>query len=152
VVKGSTSVDLTTAVLDITTQSGTDNVIGYQPLVAFGAAFPLGTRGLTLTITGVTDLVAGDQWSVTVAAQYNVVTCTKDGSATYTGARDTTYILTCTKGGALDGTNATFKVQTSNGYDTGAPIKPVASTNIAIGNYGVRVNFDAEHVRQGPEG
>jgi len=146
VVRSTTGNDLRTAVLNIISGSGTDDVLGYVPTVNFGSAFPMGTRGLSCTMTNGSsiNLVIGNKFTITVRDAYEVISATKGG--TYTGSKSTTYILTATRGGTIGADTTTcpmISVQTTTGVDTTSPIYVTAdATLLPVGNYGVTASFD----------
>ncbi len=146
VVRSTTGNDLRTAVLNIISGSGTDDVLGYVPTVNFGSSFPLGTRGVTCTMTNGSsvNLIIGNKFAVTVRDAYEVITATSAG--TYTGSKSTTYILTVIRGGTIGADTSTcpmLSVTTTTGADTAAPVYvTAAATALAAGNYGMTISLD----------
>jgi hypothetical protein len=147
--RGTTGGDARTAVLDIVSSSGRDNVTGLVPPSAtMTQTLDLGTRGATFAFSlgGETDLTAGQTFAVTLTQQFYAPTPTANaGSGTYTGTKDDTYVLTVIRGGAVDATDKPrLSVTTVKGTDSGSPITvAAAATPYAVGNRGVTVEFAA---------
>ena len=154
VAQSSVGGDLTTARLRVTSASGNDNQSSVTPSGA-GGFTEIGTRGLLVefdvnsTVSASSaaddedispnDLVVGQKWRVRVKQAFTSPTATKGG--TYTGLRDTTYIIQVTKGGTY-AASPEITVSTTTGYDVGAPVAVSASaTAVTVGNYGVTVSF-----------
>ncbi len=103
VVRASTGGDATTARLKVTSASGKDN----QPIVtpvAFGSPIPIGTRGLTLTLTAGDDLYLGDKFVIAATTVYTppAVSITGTYSANTRVNRD--YLIEVLQGGAFTDT------------------------------------------------
>jgi len=145
--------DFTTARLLVLSASGTDDVLSVTP-AASGDPTPIGTRGLVVTFDSLAesaswsdtensavDLVAGQEFTVTVTQAFTARAMQMGSGATYNGAKDTTYIIEVVKGGAIaDGPQV--MVTTSNGTDQSGPHTITAdNTNIAIGTQGVVIKF-----------
>lgn len=162
VTQSSTGGDLTTARLRVTSASGRDNDLVVVPNGA-GGFTPIGSRGLAvefdqlLTVSassdalddGVTvdDLIAGQKWRVTVNQAFTAPVATSGG--TYTGEKDTTYIIEVTKGGVWADLPE-ISVYTTTAYDLNGPREVSgASTNVDVGNYGVTVSFSGSGLRKG---
>lgn len=86
-------------------------------------------------------LVDGDYWEVAVSQQYALPAPVSGG--TYTGTRNTTYLVTVTSGGTIGTDSVKFRPTTSNGYDGGAEFAINAAGARSIGNYGVTLTFNA---------
>lgn len=155
VISSSIDSDFTTAVLRVTSASGTDNVASVVPNTA-GAATEIGTRGLYVTLdnhdtnstssianeNGISenDLVAGQKWRVRVRQTFTAPAATSGG--TYTGTQDTTYIIEVTQGGAY-AASPEVTVTTTTGYDFSGPTAiTAASTAFTVGNYGVTISLN----------
>ena len=147
--------DLTTARLRVTSSSGNDNQSSVTPAGA-GGFTEIGTRGLLVEFDvnstasassaaddediSPNDLVVGQKWRVRVKQAFTAPTATKGG--TYTGLKDTTYIVEVTKGGTY-ASSPEITVSTTTGYDVGTPVVvSAASTAVTVGNYGVTVSFN----------
>lgn len=151
--RGSTGGDPTTMILDITTSSGTDDVLGFVPQAAnFTTDIDLGTRGLTFQFDmGVAlDVPTGNQYTVAVTQAYTAPTPTSAG--TYTGPQDTTYIVEVVEGG--DGGSGTaadqplIKVLTATGIDSSSTVRYSGGT-VSVGNYGVTLTFSTDILVKG---
>jgi hypothetical protein len=155
VIQSSRDGDLTTGKLRVTTSSGLDNVASVTPAAA-GGFTTIGTRGLSIEFdinatasassqAGVdevspNDLVVGHKWRVHVVQAFTPSAATSGG--TYTGTKDTTYIVEVTKGGAF-ASSPEISVSTTNGVDYAAPlVVNAASTAFNVGNEGVTVSFN----------
>lgn len=145
VVKSSVDGDFTTAELKVTTASGHDDDRSVTP-AAEGAAFAVGTRGLTLTLTsaGDEDLIVGQKWEILVRDEYKAVLA--DSGGTYTGGRSTTYVVEITRGGFFadpdPGLRPQFRAITTHGTDS-QPARTIAATGTAypVGTQGVTITF-----------
>ena len=155
VIQSSRDGDLTTGKLRVTTSSGLDNVASVTPAAA-GGFTTIGTRGLSIEFdinstasasshavadeVSPNDLVVGQKWRVHVVQSFTPSTATSAG--TYTGTKDTTYIVEVTKGGAF-ASSPEISVSTTNGVDYAAPlVVNAASTAFNVGNEGVTVSFN----------
>lgn len=156
VTQGSTGSDFTTARLRVTSASGRDDVASVTPAPA-GGATDIGTRGLyaILDLHATTsassaagtddvspnDLVVGHVYRIRVKQAVTAITATSGG--TYTGTKNTTYIVDITRGGAYAGaTPPQITVSTTTGVDFGPPINvTAAATTFAVGSYNVTVSF-----------
>ena len=155
--------------LRVKSASKLDDVAELSP-GTLGNSLAIGTRGLTVTFTlseaetcddaaaaaGVAteDFVVGQKWQVTVTEAFTSVKAVSSNSASsapsvYTGDKNDTYIVECTKGGEL-GEGATdfpqITVRTANGYDFSGPTDVTVSSSLAagfvtIGSHGVAVAF-----------
>ena len=145
--KGSSNQDPSTMILDIESQSGEDDVIGFVPSATdFTTDIPLGNNGLNFqfddggTAPG-TDIVEDYQWTVDVTQAYSLPNFSASGS--YTGDKDTTYIVTVEKGGDADGgTDPVVSISTTTGYDSSGNVTVSDANAFAVGNYGVQISFD----------
>jgi hypothetical protein len=153
---------LTTGKLRVTTSSGLDNVASVTPSAA-GAFTYIGTRGLKVEFdinstvsassaasqgdVSPTDLVVGQKWRVRVIQAFTPPVGTKGG--TYTGTKDTTYIVTVSKGGAF-AASPEISVSTTNGVDYAAPLVISAgSTAFNVGNEGITISFSGTKLCKG---
>ena len=158
VTDSSISGDFTTARLRVISGSGTDDQITVTPSAA-GATTDIGTRGLTVTFLqhgggnscslsaanediSADDLIAGQEFQVTVAQEFDQTDATANTGGTYTGSNDTTYIVKVTKGGEFAGGAPEITVTTTNGVDQSGPhIVTGTGSAIAIGTQGVTITF-----------
>ena len=162
VIQSSRDGDLTSGKLRVTTSSGLDNVASVTPAAA-GGFTTIGTRGLkvefdinatasassaaVLDDASPNDLVVGQKWRVHVIQTFSPSTATSGGS--YTGTKDTTYIVEVSKGGAF-ASSPEITVSTTNGVDFAAPlVVNAASTAFNVGNEGVTVSFSGTGLCKG---
>jgi len=143
VLQPSTGGNATTAILKVTSASGTDNVPLLVP-AAFGSPTPIGTRGLTVTFDngGSGDnFLVGQQWTVTVSQAFTAPTVTASG--TYSDFTDTVYTIEVVLGGDFSATKKPIiTVTTNNGIDMSGPhVLNNAAGPHAIGTKGVTVSF-----------
>ena len=97
---------LNAAKASVSSASGTDNVAE----VTLSASTVLGTRGLTLTIVGVSSFAVGDK--ITVVARQTVAARTLSiNPGTYTGKQDRNYIVEVTTGGSRTGVSPPARVR-----------------------------------------
>lgn len=164
VTKGGTA-QCTQATLRVVSASGTDDVDAV--VVTVGAAFNVGTRGVTATFsldTGqcVTDaatagvlanLPATGQTFQVVARQTFHAACVTSGG-TYTGAADDVYRIECTKGGLFaSGPKPEITVSTVKGLDFSGPTQVTAvASAVAVGSHGITAAFGACGVGSAPLG
>jgi hypothetical protein len=166
VTTSSTGGDLTTALLRVRSASGNDDADGVSPS-ASGVVTDIGARGLDVTWTfasasscsadalfdGVSDedLIAGQEWTVTVVQDFTAPVATSGGD--YTGDTDTTYIVEVTRGGEFTNTlKPQVTVTTVHGVDVSGPTNvTAAATAVAVGSKGVTTSFDggADRLRKG---
>lgn len=164
VTEGSVDGDYTTARVRVISGSGNDDQAEVD-VIAQGQPTPIGTRGLTVVfdVSGdvacsasatsddisPSDLIVGQRWQVTVNADVTANSATSSG--TYTGDRDTTYIVTVTRGGLYTADDPPqITVSTVNGYDVSGPTDVTsASTPVSIGSHGVDIEFDASGLVKG---
>lgn len=143
---GSLGTDARTAVLDITSASGTDNVSGITfATTLFTTTFNLGTRGATATFVMNADinLFTGSTWTVTVGQAFTAVVAASNTGPNYSGTTDTTYVLTVVTGGNVStGIRPVLSVATTNGADGGQAITVLApATTYPVGTLGVTASF-----------
>ena len=104
VIVGSESGLLGDVRLRVTSASGTDPEQIIEG-ITYGVATPIGTRGASITFTAdvgtpgdfTDDFITGDTWTWDITQAYTAPTTASGG--TYTGATDTTYLITVTRGG-----------------------------------------------------
>ena len=154
VLDGSVGGDYTTARLRVVSSSGTDDVAEVTP-AASGSPTDIGTRGATVTFSdddtaacslsadneavSYNDLIAGQEFTATVAQDFTVSTATSGG--TYTLAGDTTYIVEVTKGGTF-ASLPEISVSTTNGIDQSGPhVVTALAVDVTIGTEAVTVQF-----------
>ena len=133
--------DPTTAELQVTSASGTDDVASVTPS-ASGVATDIGTRGatLTLTITPADTIEVGDSITVTFRQDYSVPTFGVNTAGTYTGTADRRYVVTVT--GVNASGNPIVTVRTTAGGDNDGPIAiALGATYVAVGSNGVQIRF-----------
>lgn len=162
VIQSSRDGDLTTGKLRVTTSSGLDNVASVTPAGA-GGFTTIGTRGLKvefdinatasassqagLSDVSANDLVVGQKWRIHVVQAFSPSTATSGG--TYTGTKDTTYIVEVSKGGSF-ASSPEISVSTTNGVDYAAPlVVNAASTAFNVGHEGVTVSFSGAGLCKG---
>lgn len=164
VLEGSVDGDYTTATIRVISGSGRDDVSSVNPS-AEGVATAIGTRGLTVAFDlnagaacsasagaeeiSANDLVVGQRWQVTVQQAFTEPVPTEGGA--YTGANDTTYIITVSRGGKYaDAVLPQVMVTTSNGVDSSGPtLVTSASGAIDVGTKGVEIEFTGTGLRKG---
>jgi len=156
---GSINGDLTTAKLRVISGSGRDDVAEVTP-AAVGQGTAIGTRGFrvefynsaaggcsasaTADVVPADDLVIGQRWRASVSDYIAAVTVTSGG--TYAASKDTTYIITVTRGGkASDPLPPQISVTTNDGSDVSGPttvlVRWVSNTTVNIGTKGVTLTF-----------
>ena len=162
VISSSVDSDLTTALIRVTSASGRDNVASIAPSTA-GSATEIGTRGLYATFdindTNSTssiaeandisenDMVVGQKWRIRVKQAFTAPSSTSGG--TYTGTKNTTYIVEVTKGG-LYAASPEITVTTTTGYDVSGPTSVTSSGSaVSVGNYGSTVSFNQTKLCKG---
>ena len=147
VLRGSTGYDPSTMIVNITSASGKDTVLGYKPVTTnYTSTMPLGNNGLLFRFNpspSTTEIPVGAKWTVTVTQAFTAPTATSAGVYT-DGPSDTTYILTVTRGGTIGAGSVDDRpivhVTTSTGVD-GNPPRTVANGAFSIGNYGVTATW-----------
>ena len=138
---------------------------------------PIGSRGLTVTFTRTSassasstssstncataataagvdpnNFVVGQKWQVTVTQAFNAVVAISNNAnssspGTYTGEKNDTYIIECTKGGYIQSGGDNFPevtVRTAKGLDYSGPTEITTSSTSAffpVGSSGVAVAF-----------
>ena len=156
---GSVNGDLTTAKLRVISGSGRDDVAEVTP-AAVGQSTAIGTRGFrvefynsaaggcsasaTADAVSADDLIIGQRWRASVSDFIAAVSVTAGG--TYAASKDTTYIITVTRGGkAIDTLPPQISVTTNDGSDVSGPttvlVNWVSSTTVNIGTKGVTLTF-----------
>jgi len=140
--------DAETAVLKVTSSSGTDDDAAITPQ-AFGSPTAIGARGLTVTFDnggsssagpGVDpdDFVAGQTWVVTVRQDFDAPVSASGG--VYLGTADTTYVVEVVEGG--DFGDARIQATTTTGVDQSAPtVVSALNTPVSIGSQGLTIKF-----------
>lgn len=136
-----TSGGVTGTKVKITSASGLDDV---DELTLALTDNEIGTRGLVVDITaGGVAFVEGDTFTISIDQEYTQPAPAGDG--TYTGPKDTTYIVTVVKGGTIADSDPDrhpiIQVSTTNGADAGDPVTVAALGNVAVGNYGTIITF-----------
>jgi hypothetical protein len=156
VLDSSVNTDYTTARLRVVSASGTDDVAEVTP-AASGSPTSIGTRGLTVTFAdddtaacslsadndtvSYNDLIAGQEFTATVAQDFTATTATSGG--TYEGTEDTTYIVEVTKGGDF-ASLPEISVSTTNGIDQSGPHTVTGlAVDVTIGSDAVTIQFAA---------
>lgn len=135
------------SVWNVTSVRG-DNVAGVAG-VALAAQFPIGTKGLSITISGgSTTYALGEKYSITVQAAHAAITPVAVSSS-YTGAYDTTYFVEVVKGGTW-AQSPQVAVRTSNGVDYGSA-RTVSAYNstLPLGSLGATFQIAGGNPAQG---
>jgi hypothetical protein len=108
-------------------------------------------RGITLNFTGTSSsaFVAGETWTWTIKAAFVALVDTTNITAggTYSGAVDTTYILTVTTGGNYG--TAKVTITDSQGSDYGTTVTVPYNTAINVGTKSLTVLFKTNSNTQG---
>ena len=142
VVGGSVDGNATTAILRVLSASGKDDVLTVTP-AAFGSPTTIGTRGLTVTFAngGSDDFVIGQVFTVEVSQAFTPPTPASGGS--YTGAEDTSYLVSITRGGLFaDMNKPQISVTTTTGTDISGPtLVSAAALAVPVGTAGVTISF-----------
>jgi hypothetical protein len=149
VVQGSSGGDATTAKVNVTSGSGTDNAVNVTP-AAFGVDFALGTRGALMRFVNIVDnLVVGQTWLISISQAFTKPVPTSAG--VYTGAVTQTYIIEVIDGGFYtDLSKPKLGVTTDLGLDMSGPTDvPAAATNVPVGTLGILVQFTGTQLRKG---
>lgn len=137
-----TSGGVTGTTVKVTSASGLDDVAS-TTLALLATA--IGTRGLLVDfVAGDVVFSVGDIFTISIDELYALPVAAASG--TYTGAKDTQYIVTVVTGGTIaDAGDAdpVLQITTTNGADSADPVTVSALGNIAIGNYGVVLELDA---------
>jgi hypothetical protein len=110
----------------------------------------LGDRGAILAFD-LTDaaFAVGQTWKVSISSAYTPPTVTSGGA--YTGAYDSTYILTVVRSGVIGGAvPPQFEITVDNGADRGLPTF-IGADPITLGSYGVTVTFAGTTVAEGDQ-
>ena len=156
VTEGSTGGDATTARLRVISASGNDDVDEVTP-AAFGSPTAIGDNGLTVTWDegsgacedsadneGVEagEFIVGQKWEVEVTQDFTGAAPTASG--TYTGTKNTTYVVEVTRGGVVGGaTPAQITVTTTNGVDISGPSDVASDGTADVGTKGISFDFGA---------
>jgi hypothetical protein len=148
-IQGSSGGNATTARLQVTAGSGTDDQASIAPAV-FGSATSIGTRGGKVTFGHTSDeFVVGQTWLLTIAQAFTKPVATAGG--TYTGSTNRTYIIEVTRGGKYtDVLKPQITVTSDVGTDASGPTTiTAAATNFSVGTLGVLVQFSGTSLRKG---
>ncbi len=151
VLVGSESNLLANVRLRVTSLSGTDpeQIISG---ITYGVSTPIGSRGASIVFTAdgstpgdfTDDFKTGDSWSWAITQAYTSPTITPAGS--YSGATDTTYVVTVTRGGKWTDPAAANRpeitVTTTDASDAGVPVV-VGATAVPVGTKGISFTFSA---------
>ena len=130
--------DATTALLRVTSATGTDNVASVVP-AAYGNATTIGTRQMKVTFSG-SDFVANQTWRTSPAQAWTVPGITSSGN--YTGSQSLTYRVAVSQGGNLTSGNLPKITVTSDaGLDTSGPTTVSGTTSVPVGSLGARIAF-----------
>lgn len=165
VLQSSVGGDPTTAVLRVTSESGTDDVPEFSP-AAYGAPTAIGSRGVQIVFdlssdsvsceeladtnsVSPDDLIAGQEWEITVSQEYEDPDLTLSGD--YTGQGDDTYIIEIVRGTGPGGTPVPqFSVRTTRGLDVSGPTNiATAAVNYPVGTKGLFVAFSSTDIAFG---
>ena len=156
VISGSAGGDATTAVLRVTSASGNDDDASLVPS-AFGAATPIGARGLQVTWDDNTgsssmsgtpdgDFIAGQKWEITVSQVFAQPSVSASGS--YTGPKNANYIVEVLTGGTWAELPQVM-VTTDVGIDASGPHTVADGVAVAIGSYGATLAFAGTGLSKG---
>jgi hypothetical protein len=161
VVSPSVDGDPTTAVLQVVSGSGTDDVTEVVPS-DFGDATPIGTRGAEVTFDVLAESLSNcdsednysnfttdQEWTLTVHQNYTAPTLTM--GSTYVGKKDDTYIIEITRGKTSD-KPAQFKVRTTRGLDASGPTSVTGAgsgNTYSVGINGLTVYFSSTSLSKG---
>ena len=155
--------------LRVRSASKRDDVAEVTP-AAFASETVIGTRGLKVTFANavsgapnantftagvaVDTFVIGQKWQITVSQAFSEVVAISNNensvvAGSYTGDKNDTYIVECTKGGYVEEGGTNFPhivVRTAKGLDFSGPFEVVNSGALAgdffpIGSHGVAVAF-----------
>jgi hypothetical protein len=153
--------DPSTAVLQVVSDSGTDDVAEVVP-ADFGDATTIGTRGATVTFditpeslsdcgseANYGNFTTDQEWTLTVSQNYTAPTLTLGG--TYVGKKDDTYIIEITRGKTSD-KPAQFKVRTTRGLDASGPTSVTGAgsgNTYDVGINGLTVYFSSTSLSKG---
>lgn len=161
VIGGSSAGDATTALLKVTSASGTDDQAAITP-AAFNSATSVGTRGLKATFSNhigssssgagahpQDDFLIGQKWTLVVHQLYTPPVPGSGG--TYGGGADTTYVVTVTRGGKFSSvTKPQISVSTTTGIDISGPTTvPASASAVPIGTQGVTIEFTGAGLSKG---
>ena len=134
------------AVFALISASGTDSVPEFKFTVEFGEVQDVGPKkalalGFEDDQGGDYVFEAGTQWKIDVEFPCAAVAAASGGN--YSGAEDTTYVITVVRGGLISEDNPPLiMVSTTTGYDFSGPHEVTASgTSVAIGTRGVSIKF-----------
>jgi hypothetical protein len=159
--------------LRVTSASGRDNVAELDP-GNFGSDVAIGTRGLQVVFgnsnnpecsalaasndISTTNFVVGQKWRIAVSQAYREISAAtvvaseefsedEEGNilGQYSGAKNDTYIIECTKGGVW-ADQPQITVRTAKGLDYSGPTDVTSSTyisGVSVGSSGVLVRFNA---------
>ena len=139
VIQASTGGDATTALLKVTSVSGTDDVDVVQP-AAWGSPTAIGTRGLTVTFStsGGDEFIVGQVWTCDCSQDYTNPSVTSGGS--YTGDNDKTYIIEVVTGGKWADTPM-VRCYADDGSDANGPVAVSDGSPVNVGSQGVTITF-----------
>lgn len=152
VIGASVDDDAETAILKVTSESGLDDQDAITP-EAFGVPTDIGTRGLTVTWDNVgaspsspapgldiDDFQIGQKWEIEVQQDFEAPVSESGG--VYNGAKNTSYVVTVTKGGVF-ADEPEITVSTTTGIDFSGPTKVTGEdVFVPIGSQGVTFKFD----------
>jgi hypothetical protein len=137
-----------TAKFNVTSLRG-DNVSNVTS-VALASPMAVGTRGLTLTITGSGNYVVGQIFSIVATRQFtSKVPSVANAASAYTGAVNTVYEVKVVKGGVF-ADSPQVSVTTTNGVDYAAPQAiTTATSEFYLGTLGLKAVFSASPANTG---
>lgn len=158
VIQSSVDSDFTTARLSVTSASGNDDVASVTPSAA-GVATAIGARGATMTFDLLSssecseaaeddevspdDLIVGQEWELDVIQTYSAPTAASGG--TFTGTKDTTYIVEITRGGLMNNSPLPQITVTNDlGTDISGPTDVTGASGadaIPVGTKGVTITL-----------
>ena len=141
----STSGDFSAAAPQLTVTSDNGDIIAPY---AFDGSFVLGSHGGELIVANTGDPLVfevGMRWQVVRDFATTALAATSNSGDNYSGAADTQYIVTVSRGGLFAAAaKPRITVTTTTGIDAGGPLTIDAPGTYAVGNYGVSITFDVD--------
>ena len=109
----------------------------------------LGVNGATITFdkSGGADFSVGQTWEIEVVNAHTPATVTSGG--VYTGARDSTYIVTVTRSGIIGSAEPPLIETTINKGSESSRITSVTTGTVAVGSYGTTLTFTGSALIEG---
>jgi hypothetical protein len=142
VTQASSGGSATTALMTVTSASGTDNQLTPFAPAAFGSPTNIGTNGLAVTWNHASgDFSIGQAWQTTIRQSWISPVPTAGGS--FTGPASLTYIAKVTRGGLYsDSIQPQVTITSTTGTDQSGPVTvTAAATNVSVGTKGALLQF-----------